>query len=319
MTLIIAGHNLEKSISYGSTWCAQNSDTEDLPSMRCKGLYVAADSSITTPGTNGTRPILGEFRKIYAVPIKVWKPSFIELYFHSYQEVFLESECFVAIAGSTLTAQHVLNLISEHLGKIRISYERDESYGAPGKYILIRHCQKNILNEGQGIDTWDEDMFTPHDYAGIVTADVIAEIIEYSINEALSSARKYKLDHEALKGMYTEFAAGIHCPKTGAHKLFTFRMRDRLNAEDIIEVYAERQEIHEGEVAVLGMRNEFEARAQTLLVDSIRAGTPPANEIFNFLNQAIDEVRQAGNSVIDRPSVLRKFIDGKLTTAQFQR
>lgn len=313
MTLVIAGHNMKKPLNYAAAWGVKNTK------LQPNGLFIVSDSVITAHGSNGLSPVLGGFRKVYPLSIKIWKPSFLGKYFHSYQTVFFESQCFIAIAGSTLTAQHVLNMISEHLDKLRISYERSPSYGTPGKYFIIRHCQKNILNQGQGINTWDEDMFTDNDYRGIITADAIANIIEYSINEALSSARKYKLDAASLNGMYTEFAAGIHCPATDEHKLYTFRMDSKLNDEGMIEVFSVKNEIPENGLAVLGMRKEFESSAQKILETSIANEIPPAVELFDFLNNAIDTVKDTGNFAIDRPSVLKIFNRGKLTKEKFQR
>ncbi|ACO80981.1 hypothetical protein AvCA_48810 [Azotobacter vinelandii CA] len=287
--------------------------------MKPVGLFAVADSSITAPNSNGKQTILGGFRKIYPVEIKVWKPFFNGVYFRSYLEVHYEAECFVAIAGSTFTAQHVLNLISEHLRKIRISYERAKELLTPGKYVLIRHCQRNELEINQGIDEWAEDMFTPNDYIDLVTANDIAKIVEYSINEALTSARKYKIDEQSLKAMYSEFAVGIYCPKEKNHQLFAFRMGSRLNAEGLIEVYATKERIEEGRVAVLGMKSEFEATAQDAMQIAIEEEISPSRKFFDFINKAIDKVRDNGSFAIDRPSVCKVFQEGQLKTVFHQK
>lgn len=310
MTLIIAGHNLDRS---WNVWCQEEDPkaTSKIPAkMEANGLFIASDSVITNYGSSGLVPILGGFRKVYPIQIKVWKPDFIEEYFNGYKSVHYESECFVAFAGSTLTAQHVLNSISTHLSNIRISIEKNVSSATLWKYKIIRHCQKNILEEKLH-STWDEDMFTPNDYINIVSADGISDIIEYSINEALSSAREYKIDEAAFKSMYTEFAVGIYCPTTRSHKLYTFRFNYKIN-NDRLNVYADKYEVPESEIAVLGMRKEFETRAEKIFNGSIASATPPAKELFTFLNDAINEIHEKGSYEIDRPSVLRTFYEGKL-------
>lgn len=301
MTLVVLGHDYEK----GCSW--RNEDAKMVPN----GLFAASDSAITSNGST----LLGGFRKIYSVPIKIWKPYFVGQYFHSYREIHFESECFIAIAGSTLTAQHVLNSISEHLSKLRISYERSGAYGQPGKYIVIRHCQNNILYEDAS--QWSEDTFTPNDFIGLENAEAVSANIEYSINEALKSARKYKLDKNALEAMYSEFAAGLYCPITQMHKLFTYRMNKRLNEEGVYEVFAEKEEIQPGDVCVLGMRQKFETEAQKIFSEAIKSGNKPSIAIFEFLNKAIDEVRGSGGKDIDRPSVLKHFNRGKLSKVEF--
>ena len=317
MTLIVVGHEFEKNLTF--TWEEDSGGAPNKVGMKSVGLFAVADSSITTPISNGLQTILGGFRKIYPVQIKIWKPYFNGVYFRSYMEVHYEAECFVAIAGSTLTAQHVLNLISEHLRKIRISYERSREFLIPGKYVLIRHCQCNELEVGQGVDTWAEDMFTPNDYIDLVTANDIAKIVEYSINEALSSARKYKIDEQSLKAMYSEFSVGIYCPKEKNHQLFVFRIQNRTNTEGVIEVYATNERIEEGKVAVLGMRHEFEAEAQEAMRTSIEEEILPSRKFFDFVNDAIDKVRGNGSFAIDRPSVCKVFQQGQLRTIFHQQ
>lgn len=317
MTLVVVGHEFEKKVTF--SWRTDTGDTPEKAGMEPVGLFAVADSSITAPHSNGNQTLLGGFRKIYPVEIKVWKPFFNGGYFRRYIKGHYEAECFVAIAGSTLTAQHVLNLITEHLGKIRISYERSNELGTPGKYVLIRHCQWNALEVNQDIDRWDEDMFTPSDYIDLVTADDIAKIVEYSINEALTSARKYKIDEQSLKVMYSEFAVGMFCPKEKNHQLFVFRMKNRCNTDGLIEVYATNERIPEGRVAVLGMRCEFEVKAHEAMQAAIDEEISPSRKFFDFINQAIDQVRNNGSFAIDRPSVCKVFQEGQLKTVFHQK
>lgn len=306
MTLVIVSHDLRPGLKY--SWSEERENNKPSP-LESEGLLVATDTAITTPDTGTT--LLSGFRKSYEIPIKVWKPYFLDAYFHSYQTVYRETSCFVAFAGSTLTAQHVLNSITEHLGKLRISYARGGA-GSPGKYCVIRHCQRNDLEQGQGVDQWANDMFLPKDLEAVVTTEVIADNIRYSINESLRSARKYKLDGPSLKQMQTDFAVGVCCPVSKEHKLYTFRMNKTLNDDGVYEVFAEQEEIPWNKVAVLGMRIEYEARAQAVLDHCIRANQPPSDALYDFLNNAIDEVQKSGSTAIDKPSVLKRFKDGRL-------
>lgn len=99
MTLVVVGHDFEES------WPVSREDGQSEKGvMRPAGLFVVADSAITSPHSGQT--LLGGFRKVYPIAIKLWQPYFVGPYFHSYQTPYMETECFVAIAGSTLTAQH---------------------------------------------------------------------------------------------------------------------------------------------------------------------------------------------------------------------
>lgn len=309
MTLVIAGHNLEKS-QYSSARM-ENNDIQ----LKQFGLFVAADSAITKPLSQGYKTLLGGFKKTYSIPIKVWQPYFLGEYFHSYRNPYYEGVCFIAIAGSTLTAQHVMNSITEHLGNLRVTHIRDQL--GVGKYTVVRHCQDNPLEKNAGIDQWDESMFLPSEMDATITADVIIDSIEYSILESLTSAKHYKLDENDLKSMYTEFAAGAYCPVTKAHKLCTFRMKLALNSDGLYEIALVKEEIPWNKVAVLGMRNRFEQRAQEILNECISRGEPPAQSLFNFLNEAINEVRCGGSGEIDRPSVLKVLNQNEFKKIKF--
>lgn len=303
MTLVIVGHNFEEGLDEGS--------------LDASGLFAVADSSISMPTQSGNKTILGGFKKIYPMPIKIWKPHFTGVHFHSYLEIYFESQCFIAIAGSTLTAQHVLNSISEHLGNIRISFKHSPHYDTPGTYTIQRHCQKNVMYDNGY--TWAENMFTSRDFEGVITGDAILQIIEYSINEALSSAKGYKLSDPELRQMSCEFAVGIYCPAQETHKLHVFRMKDRINLEGLVEVYTEKTVVQEGSIAVLGMREKYEGRAQSYIEELLGLSIPPAKKMFEFLNDAIRETIKSEGPLIDHPSVLKVFNQGSMKISELRK
>lgn len=238
-------------------------------------------------------------------------------HFHSYQSAYYNSECFIAIAGSTLTAQHVVNLITEHLGKLQITFFSPTDL-CEGGYKVVRHCQPHPLNNSSDTDTWDEAMFTDNDYTGIIVGEVFDEVIEHSINTALKSARKYKLDEDSLRQMYTEFAAGYYCPSSRQHKLFTYKTSRALNDDKVYEVSAIKNEIGLDQIAVLGMSKEFKAAAENIFTEALASNKPPASEMFQFLNSAIDQVHEKRRTEIDRPSVLQHFERGKVKRIDFK-
>lgn len=313
MTLVIVGHEKKKD-GWASAW---GNDSAPMK-VRNDGLFAVSDSVITVNGTNGETPLLSGLRKIHSVAIKFWKPYFVGGYFRDYLEVASTSECFVAFAGSTLTATHALDIISEHLGKLHISYKRKPGRFEPGTYVVQRHCEYNDIRDTQEVIRWDEDMFMPPDLATLFTADYVSEVIEHSINVALKSAKRYRLTRQALALMKTDFAAGLHCPVTETYRLFEYRMKERQNAEGVIEVFTEREEVPDGRVAVLGMRDAFELRAQEAYDSAVREGTSTGAELFRFLNAAIDEVAQQKSFAIDRPSVHKKLERGSVKKVSFK-
>lgn len=308
MTLVIVGHEKVKD-GYSQVWAHKE---ESKISLRSEGLFAVSDSVITANGTHGEKPILSGLRKIHHVPIKLWKPCFVGEYFRDYFEVYIETGCFIAFSGSTLTATHALNIIIEHLAKFQISYKSCRENSSPGEYIVQRHCEYNELRDSPGVVLWDEDMFLPRHFEGLLSFEFIASIIEHSINAALKSAKKYRLSREDLDLMSTDFAAGIYCPRRASHHIFVYRMKERQNEDGIIEVFTEGEEVPEDQVAVLGMRNQFEARAQNIYKQALGQGNSTGSELFKFLNSAIDEVAESGSFAIDRPALHKKFEHGNL-------
>lgn len=311
MTLVVLGH--EHAEGWSRVWRSDegtnDKNTQTPEPMEPGGLFVVADSAITSPSSGQT--LLGGFQKIYPIPIKVWKPYFLGMHFHSYQTVWFESDCFVAIAGSTLIAQHVLNAIEEHLGSLRITFARKTSLLDSGEYKVAMVCEENELLRGAGVDQWDEEMFQPRHFEKIVTADVVANAVQHAIDAALLSAQKYKLDEKSLRDMATDFALGVTCPVSRTERLFTYRMKSEI-LDGRVRVFAESKEVLCHEVAVLGMRRRFEARAQAAFDLALSQHKSPSNELFEFLNIAIDEVGAEGSFEIDRPSFLKKFRGGNL-------
>lgn len=301
MTLIIAGYNYVK----GFQW------TKKDPALVNDGLFVTADSAITD--TRG-HTLLNGFRKIYPLQIKVWKPYFIGEYFRDYYEVHFQSECFVAISGSTLTAQYAMNLVTEHLSNLRITYMPKSK-----SYEVIRHCQANPLTtEGASITTWSEDMFTDTDYQGIVSLELIEDVIYHSINTSLQSAREYKIDVEGFNQLFTEYLIGIQCPKTHEYGLFRYSTEIRVNDEQVHEILLSRERIPTDQVAVIGMKNQFEENARQRFHDALEHGDNISGTMFDFLNESIDEMQGQGKFIIDRPSVLKLYKNEKLEKVDFR-
>lgn len=307
MTLVIAGYNHSKSLDYSSF----ASDTTEVyePVMEVNGLFVMADSAITSHA--GGRTLLNGFRKIHTLEAKLWKPYFQpDGSFKDYQEVYETNELFVAFAGSTLTAQHIINSIHGHLGQLRISYER-ASLSSSVEYKVIRHCQKNLLVSDYG-SYWDDDTFTNRDFEGLLTADVIANVIEYSVNDALRSASSYKLSMEEFRDMHTEIVAGIWCPVSKKHNLYVYRMQSRPGDDGVLTAFTSKELIPSGSIAVLGMRRTFESRAQEAFETAIGKFITPDRTLWAFLNDAIDEVQASESKEIDRPAALRTLERGRV-------
>ncbi|WBA17019.1 hypothetical protein [Salinivibrio kushneri] len=299
MTLVVAGYNFDEN-----PWRSIDNIKESTGVGR-EGIFVIADSVITSLSSNGHSPLLSGFKKIKEIPVKLWQPYFIGENFKSYNSVFLQFECFVAFAGSTLTAQHVIDLISNHLATLRIDFQRGD-FETDANYVVKKVCDPNNLIRNGYTSVYGNDMFIPEKhYQGILTAEYIAEVVEHSINKALSSAQKHKLDEKSLREIYTEFILGVNCPSTDSDLLIKYTMRQRTNIDGMIEVYVVSERIEEGSVAVIGMNSRFGELAQDKAKEAIENGVPLKSEMATFVKDAINEVNTEGSFQIAMPIVIK--------------
>lgn len=298
MTLIVAGYEYAKSVDY-SKYSDDEAKTSD-PEMELEGLFVVADSAITD--ANG-KTLLNGFRKTYEIDVKLWKPNFSPSgSFHNYIQVFETNKIFISFAGSTLTAQHIINSITTHLGKLRISYRRSEDGSIA--YTALRHCQNNPLEQNSSGSKWDGDTFLNRDFEGLLTGDLIACTVEYSITDALTSASKFKLEMDDFIAMHTELVAGVWCPVKKRHELYVYRMESKRDDDGVLVAYTQKRLIPENEVVVLGMRKEFENQAQEAFNNSLSAFIAPSQEMLKFVRESIKSVEAQGKKGIALPMSL---------------
>jgi hypothetical protein len=306
MTLVIAGYKYEKAFRRKEG--RGDSSDSTIWNQAPTGIYFASDSAITDKG----KTLLNGFRKIYPVRATVWEPYFVGEYFQGYLHEFHSVQVAVAFAGSTLSAQHYMNSITEHLGKLRITFI--EAQG-PIQYRICLHCEKNPFT-GLGSWAFDETTFLKTDYVDLFTADVIAKAVLHSLQHALMSARKYKLDEVGFKSLFTEFALAVQCPRNRTYHLYHYPMTTALK-DEVWQPRVELRAVPNEEVLVLGMPKEFSTTANTAQQAAMKAGDQPDRTMFDFLNSAIDQVKARGQSGIDYPSVMKVLKDGSLeTTAQ---
>ncbi len=301
MTLVIAGYDYEKSLQY--TWGDASTSTQDKTKMEICGLFVVADSAITS--REGGRTLISGFKKVYCIKANLWKPYFMpDGSFKDYLEIHEQREVFVAFAGSTLTAQHIINSITAHLENLRISFGRHGDGSI--YYNVIRHCQKNPLITDE-MSYWGDDAFISRDFEGLLTGEIISKTTEYSINEALLSAGRYKLSMTEFQAMRTDLVLGVWCPYRKRYELHLYRMLQKPGSDGVLIAYTEGKLLEPKEIAVLGMCNQFEVGAQAEYEESIRCNLSPSTALNQFLKESIDKVQESGSKEIDHPTSFRRL------------
>lgn len=275
MTLIIAGHTLESCVP------GELSNFE-------RGLFVSADSNITQ---NNVVLVHG-FRKVYEVPVRVKALNFCGEWFNGYLGSRNEYKAFVAFAGSSLVAQHIMNSIENHLGEIYPTIEN-------GEYTLAMSCEKQKhLPQAD----YSQDMFLDSDIESLVTAEYLSTVVKHSIEAVIASANGKGQMARLFSAYQAEFIFGIKCPVTQDHCLYQYEIVEEVEgmySKAIVKI----ETIKKGSVAVIGMKDEFKVEAQRAFDTAVENGDKTSRIIHEYLNQSIRE-NSANNNSIGFPSGL---------------
>lgn len=312
MTLVVAGYMFD-DLTAGYAWprSAAKRKSRAARTSEPSGIFVAADSTISTIGSP-SQTLLSGFRKIYEVRATLWQPYFIGEYFKDYRTEHSSCQLLVAFAGSTLTAQHYLNSITTHLQNLRISHrQRRIGQLEPIGYVVRLECETNPVESG---GVFNDDTYTPADMAAFqLTAEDLARAVQHSLEHALRSAKKYKVDKQGFESLNTPFVAGMRCPTTTKYRLFRFDILETSNPGEPLSMAVDMTDVAPRQVAVLGMSGRFDERAQAAYDSALAANRSTQKACFDFLQEAIDEVQNAGTKAIDLPAVLKTLDERGVT------
>lgn len=260
MTLVIAGFKFDDPLA-GYAWPGSKSQPtttagSSLPEPT--GIFMVADSTISTGGYPN-KTVLSGFQKIYEVRAALWKPYFVDVEFRGYRSEHSSCKVLVAFAGSTLTAQHYLNAISEHLQNLRLTHRRRRLGVLEDiAYVVTVPCDQSNPLLGRGV--FDDTTYTQRDMDEFrLTADSVASALQHSLQHAMSSAKKYKLDEKDFETLNTPFVAGMRCPASKRYRLFKFELLKKCVPGEPMELSIEMTEVLPEQVAVLGMGGHFDS------------------------------------------------------------
>jgi hypothetical protein len=158
------------------------------------------------------------------------------------------------------------------------------------------------------VTRWDNDTFADEDFKGLLTGELIANVIEHSINKALSSLSLIFAEYTNL-----ELVAGIWCPSHDRHELYIYKILNRIGDEGILILYTEKHLIAEDKVVVLGLSEQFESDAQTKFLSALNSHISPADEMYKFLNDSIDIMEETGSKEISKPTFSMRLNRCKIT------
>ncbi|WP_417500074.1 hypothetical protein [Methylophaga sp.] len=288
MTLVIAGHSLEKGC-FG------------VESDYVNGLFAASDSSITT----GNTTLVSGFKKVVEIPVRVKALNFCDHWFNGYLGYRYDGACFVAFAGSTLVAQHIMNSIRNHLGDIYPTHEE-------GEYKLVMSCE--VHRHLEQMD-YDESMFLDRHLDQLLSAKFISDVVCHSIQAVLDQAKKHDGMRKNFAAFQAEFILGVCCPLDNDFYLFQYEIRPDGNNGAVVYM----ENIPKGSVAVIGMKERYAEEATLNFQDAIKNGQPTASKMHEFVIEAIESQNSIGIFSIGKPCALYLYKDNYVNLEKYTR
>lgn len=268
-------------------------------------IFFIADSAITS----NNKTLLSGFKKVYSIPINLHKPYINRTFYRYIPYKAYEGEAVLALAGSTLTAQHIINSINEHLGKIRFIHK----YNQNGiQYSLLRHCNTYDNPFYKKEYTEYVDVYRDEDLYKSIKVQDIKNIIEYSIKEALSSASKHVgNDADWKRIIENEYLFALHCPITKRNFLYQVELKETIQ-DGIVKAIPNVIEISKNDLAIIGLKNnkvDLESLYKQLVTEK---SDKVSLRMLDALENLIDAYREEGNLGVSKPITYKKF-NGKLT------
>ncbi|MGO3891107.1 MAG: hypothetical protein ACTJHW_09035 [Paenalcaligenes sp.] len=231
MTLIIAGYKNNRF------WGEDQYDE----------IFIIGDTLISTlnAATGERDRLIDIYKKIRQTTVSVWSPSIRDGYFEGYHSVAANSACAIAFAGSTLTFEHILNGIVDHLTQLRYTFSEES-------YKIVKHCSHEALKQTCTQVFSDGISFRWHDLPKL-TADFQMEVISHVMRKALKDVSKHRLkDQQSFEAIRCELAVALYCHENDKPVLF----HAEVVLSEEIPRYAsfKYRKIEPNEVLVLGMQ-----------------------------------------------------------------
>lgn len=270
-------------------------------------IFFITDSAIT----NNNKTLLSGFKKVYGIPIQLHVPLFVPYTFSHYIpfEGF-KAECVFALSGSTLIGQHVINSISEHLGKIRVIHSHTSS-GL--RMSLLRHCciSQNPMYRPEYIE-YDNTLYSPTNVYKAINKENIIEIIEYSIQESFSSAFKHVCDDEGVNWLLeNQFMFGVNCSKTQNNFLFKVTLKEDYE-DGILKIKVCSEEIKSGQLGIIGLTDnssltkQYLEKINNVYLENIRSEHCPLI-LLKLIEDIVDNANAKCYRAVAKPIIYKKF------------
>ena len=269
-------------------------------------IFFIADSAITSNG----KTLLSGFKKIYSIPIQLHKPYINRIFCKYIPYQGYQGEAVLALAGSTLIGQHIINLITEHLGKIRFIHSHTPS---GTKYSLLRHCNTydNPFYKSHNIE-YDEDLYLDDKLYQSINTNDIKDIIEYSVKEALSSASKHLLDdRDWARIIDNEYLFALNCPTSNKNYLYQIEL-NAVEEEGILTTAIPTATlITSNKLGVIGLKDQqqdLESFYNQLIAQN---SEKISLNMVDKVAKLVDTYREQGNLGVSKPIIFKTF-NGKL-------
>lgn len=266
-------------------------------------IVFCADSLITTRSQGVSVRLTSKFRKIIPLEIIIRIPEFDnEGRITRYIDTLPEHRCLIALSGSTLVAQHIINNIQGHLKRIKYTISKatyDNGLFKDSYYKLIMGCEDNTDIEKT---YWDDDVFiNPHVEANkIIQRDFLVGLVTHCIQEIIKEFHiNLNASFESEWFSY-DFIVALSCYKSNQNHLLTFKMNF-----DGSDVKLTVDEIGKNDLAIIGITRYTNGIKKTFIHNKMTKTT--SHILISELLKAVDDNESIDLREIGRPLVMKKF------------
>lgn len=210
-------------------------------------IFFIADSGIQRSIERHIR----SFKKIYELPIMVYQPHFMR----TFRRYLLFKECHdnlvFAIAGSTLVAQDIMNVIINHLRYTRV----DSTDDTLKSFYLTTHCNPKLHCANSKIE-YDRDFeyISYSDIMKVINRNNLKEIIKISVEHAIDSLRDCSED-DFLNN--NEYLFALYCNETKRNYLYKIKINVKKYFDNDNKMIKKKEisidEINKDELAIIGI------------------------------------------------------------------
>lgn len=157
---------------------------------------------------------------------------------------------------------------------------------------------------------YSDDIFLESDIFNSIKISELTKIIEYSIQEALTSASKHILkDDDWDRIINNEYLFSLSCPHTRENFLYKVSLTEK-NEDGVIKAVPIIETIPKGSLGIIGLKVFNDELNQEYII-SLQNISKTSFHMLKLFEKIVDRCRDQGNYSVSKPIIYKRY-NGKL-------